>query len=181
MGRYYSVQTGKEGKFWFAVQPSDDPRTVYHMGEIEPDDEWDEESGYSDSYTDYESADAEKIKKHLDDDSYTDYESADAEKIKKHLDEQYDILGVPKEERKYKCENEGHYVWEDLAKYYLTEKEPPKDAMGHMACGYYMGDDKPTMYPISSEKELAASRVQLGLVIYNTILTEGICMLNAEN
>ena len=161
MGRYYSVQTGKEGKFWFAVQPSDDPRTVYHMGEIEPDDEWDEESGYSDSYT--------------------DYESADAEKIKKHLDEQYDILGVPKEERKYKCENEGHYVWEDLAKYYLTEKEPPKDAMGHMACGYYMGDDKPTMYPISSEKELAASRVQLGLVIYNTILTEGICMLNAEN
>ena len=64
MGRYYSTQTGKEGKFWFAVQPSDDPRTVYHMGEIEPDDEWDEESGYSDSYTDYESADAEKIKKH---------------------------------------------------------------------------------------------------------------------
>ena len=163
MGRYYSVQTGKEGKFWFAVQPSDDPRTVYHMGEIEiePDDEWDEESGYSDSYT--------------------DYESADAEKIKKHLDEQYDILGVPKEERKYKCENEGHYVWEDLAKYYLTEKEPPKDASGHVACGYYMGEDKPTMYPISSEKELAASRVQLGLVIYNTILTEGICMLNAEN
>ncbi len=161
MGRYYSTQTGKEGKFWFAVQPSDDPRTVYHMGEIEPDDEWDEESEYSDTYT--------------------DYESADAEKIKKHLDEQYDILGVPKEERKYKCENEGKYVWEDLAKYYLTEKEPPKDAMGHMVCGYYMGENEPTMYPISSEKELAASRVQLGLVIYNTILTEGICMLNAEN
>lgn len=161
MGRYYSTQTGKEGKFWFAVQPSDDPATIYHMDEIEPDDEWDEESGYSDTYT--------------------DYESSDAEKIKEYLDEQYDILGVPKEERKYKCENEGEYVWEDLAKYYLTEKEPPKDAMGHRACGYYMGDDKPTMYPISSEKELAASRVQLGLVIYNTILTEGICMLNAEN
>ena len=160
MGRYYNTQTGKEGKFWFAVQPSDDPRTVYHMGEVEPDDEWDEESGYSETYT--------------------DYESADAEKIKKHLDEQYDILGVPKEERKYKCENEGEYVWEDLAKYYLTEKQT-KDAMGHTACGYYMGEDKPTMYPISSEKELAASRVQLGLVIYNTILTEGICMLNAEN
>ena len=160
MGRYYSVQTGKEGKFWFAVQPSDDPKTVYHMGEIEPDDEWDEESGYSDTYT--------------------DYESADAKKIKKHLDEQYDILGVPKEERKYKCEDEGHYVWHDLAKYYLTEQEPPKDE-AYKVCGYYMGDDKPTMYPISSEKELAASRVQLGLVIYNTILTEGVCMLNAEN
>ena len=160
MGRYYQTQTGKEGKFWFAVQPSDDPRTVYHMGEIEPDDEWDEESGYSDTYT--------------------DYESADAEKIKKHLDEQYDILDVPKKERKYKCENEGKYVWGDLAKYYLTEKEPPKDE-AYKVIGYYMGEDKPTMYPISSEKELAASRVQLGLVIYNTILTEGICMLNAEN
>lgn len=157
MGRYYSVQTGKEGKFWFAVQPSDDPRTIYHMDDVS---EYDEEEDYE---------------------SYSDYESSDAEKIKKHLDEQYDILGVPKEERKYECEKEGEYVWEDLAKYYLTEKEPPKDASGHVACGYYMGEDKPTMYPISSEKELAASRVQLGLVIYNTILTEGICMLNAEN
>lgn len=130
------------------------------MGEIEPDDEWDEESEYSESYT--------------------DYESADAEKIKRHLDEQYDILGVPKEERKYKLEDEGEYVWHDLVKYFLTEQEPPKDE-AYKVVGYYMGEDKPTMYPISSEKELAASRVQLGLVIYNTILTEGICMLNAEN
>lgn len=160
MSRYYSTQTGKEGKFWFAVQPSDDPRTVFHMSEVEPDDEWDEESEYSETYT--------------------DYESDNADEIKDHLDEQYDILGVPREERKYKCENEGEYVWEDLAKYYLTEKEPPKDE-AYKVCGYYMGEDKPTMFPISSEKELAASRVQLGLVIYNTILTEGICMLNAEN
>lgn len=160
MGRYYNTQTGKEGKFWFAVQPSDDPKTIYHMDEIEPDEEWDEESGYSQSYA--------------------DYESDDAESIKKHLDEQYDILGVPKEERKYECEKEGEYVWEDLAKYYLTEQEPPKDASGHVACGYYMGEDKPTMYPISHAKELAASRVQLGLVIYNTILTEGECLLTAE-
>lgn len=143
------------------MQPSDDPATVYHMDEVEPDDEWDEESGYSEVYS--------------------DYESSDAESIKKHLDEQYDILGVPKEERKYECKEEGKYVWEDLVKYYLTEQEPPKDASGHVACGYYMGDDKPTMYPISREKELAASRVQLGLVIYNTILTEGECLLTAEN
>lgn len=160
MGRYYNTQTGKEGKFWFAVQPSDDPKTIYHMDEIEPDDEWNEESGYSENYA--------------------DFESDDAESIKKHLDEQYDILGVPKDERKYECEKEGEYVWEDLAKYYLTEQEPPKDAMGHSACGYYMGEGKPTMYPISKDKELAASRVQLGLVIYNTILTEGECLLTAE-
>ena len=157
MGRYYNTQTGKEGKFWFAVQPSDDPRTIYHMDDVS---EYDEEEDYE---------------------SYSDYESSDAESIKKHLDEQYDILGVPKEERKYKCEDEGEYVWETLAKYYLTEKEPPEDASGHVACGYYMGEGKPTMYPISHAKELAASRVQLGLVIYNTILTEGECLLTAEN
>lgn len=156
MGRYYNTQTGKEGKFWFAVQPSDDPRTIYHMDDVS---EYDEEEDYE---------------------SYSDYESSDAEKIKKHLDEQYDILGVPKEERKYECEKEGEYVWEDLAKYYLTEKEPPKDE-AYKVCGYYMGEDKPTMYPISKDKELAASRVQLGLVIYNTILTEGECLLTAEN
>lgn len=139
------------------MQPSDDPATVYHMDDVS---EYDEEEDYE---------------------SYSDYESSDAEKIKKHLDEQYDILGVPKEERKYECKEEGKYVWEDLAKYYLTEQEPPEDAMGHRACGYYMGEGEPTMYPISREKELAASRVQLGLVIYNTILTEGECLLTAEN
>ena len=159
MGRYYSTQTGKEGKFWFAVQPSDDPKTIYHMDEIEPDDEWDEESGYSESYA--------------------DYESDDAKSIKKHLDEQYDILGVPKEERKYECDNEVDYVWETLAKYYLTEQKPA-EGEGHKVMGYYMGEDKPTLYPFDSDKELAASRVQLGLIIYNTILKEGICMLNAE-
>lgn len=159
MGRYYNTQTGKEGKFWFAVQPSDDPKTIYHMDEVEPDEEWDEESGYGESYT--------------------DYESDDAESIKKHLDEQYDILGVPKDERKYKLDDEGHYVWHDLVKYFLTE-EQTKDNDGNENIGYHMGNDKPAMFPITKEKELAASRVQLGLVIYNTILTEGECLLTAE-
>ena len=153
MGRYYSTQTGKEGKFWFAVQPSDDPKTVYRMGEIAQDRE---------------------------DESYTDYESVDAEGIKKRLDGQYDILGVPKEERKYECDNEGAYVWDTLCKYYLTEQEPPKDK-AYEIIGYYMGEDRPTMYPIDKDKELAASRVQLGLVIYNTIISEGVCLLTAEN
>ena len=110
---------------------------------------------------------------------YQDYECSDAERIKKHLDEQYDILGVPQKERKYKVEDEGHYVWHDLVKYYLTE-EQTKDERGYPNIGYSMGDDRPTMYPINKEKELAASRVQLGLVIYNTILKEGYCMITAE-
>lgn len=157
MGRYYSDQTGKEGKFWFAVQPSNDPATIYHMDDVS---EYDGEEDYE---------------------LYSDYESSNAEKIKEHLDEQYDILGVPKEERKYECENEGEYVWEDLAKYYLTEQEPPKDESGNRACGYYMGEDKPTMYPINKAKELAASRVALGLFIYNSIKENGSCFMTAEN
>ena len=160
MGRMYYDQTGNEGKFWFAVQPSDDPKTIYGMGEVEPDDEGDEDSGYGETYI--------------------DYESSNDEYVKKQLDKQYDILGVPKEERKYECDDGNAYVWDDLAKYFLTEQEPQEDATGYSACGYHMGDDKPTMYPISSEKELAASRVVLGLFIYNSIKNNGSCFMTAE-
>lgn len=161
MGRYYREQTGKEGKFWFAVQPSDDPKTIYGMSEVEPDADWDEDE--ADGYGE----------------SYIDYESSNDEYVKKQLDKQYDILGVPKDKRKYECEDENAYVWEDLAKYYLTEQEPPEDE-AYKVVGYYMGKDEPTMYPISSEKELAASRVQLGLVIYNSIKKDGSCFLTAD-
>lgn len=162
MGRMYYDQTGNQGKFWFAVQPSDDPKTIYGMGEVEPDADWDEEE--ADGYGE----------------SYIDYESSDDEYVKKQLDIQYDILGVPKEERKYECDDDNAYVWDDLAKYFLTEQEPQEDESGYRACGYYMGDNEPTMYPISKEKELAASRVQLGLVIYNAIKKDGSCLLTAD-
>lgn len=162
MGRWYHDQTGKDGKFWFAVQPSDDPKTIYGMSEVEPDDDWDEEE--NDGYGE----------------SYIDYESSNDEYVKKQLDKQYDILGVPEEERKYECDDENAYVWDDLAKYFLTEQEPQEDATGDKACGYFMGEGEPTMYPISSEKELAASRVVLGLFIYNSIKKDGSCFLTAE-
>lgn len=162
MGRMYYDQTGNQGKFWFAVQPSDDPKTIYGMSEVEPDADWDEEE--ADGYGE----------------SYIDYESSDDEYVKKQLDIQYDILGVPKEERKYECDDDNAYVWDDLAKYFLTEQEPQEDESGYRACGYHMGDDKPTMYPISSEKELAASRVVLGLFIYNSIKNNGSCFMTAD-
>lgn len=162
MGRMYYDQTGNQGKFWFAVQPSDDPKTIYGMGEVEPNADWDEEE--ADGYGE----------------NYIDYESSDDEYVKKQLDIQYDILGVPKEERKYECDDDNAYVWDDLAKYFLTEQEPQEDESGYRACGYYMGDNEPTMYPISKEKELAASRVQLGLVIYNAIKKDGSCLLTAD-
>lgn len=161
MGRYYYDQTGNQGKFWFAVQPSDDPKTIYGMSEVEPDDDWDEDE--ADGYGE----------------NYIDYESSNDERVKKQLDKQYDILGVPKDERKYECDDGNAYVWDDLAKYFLTEQEPPEDE-AYKVCGYHMGDDKPTMYPISSEKELAASRVVLGLFIYNSIKNNGSCFMTAE-
>ena len=71
-------------------------------------------------------------------------------------------------------------LWDDLAKYFLTEQEPQEDATGHKSCGYFMGEGEPTMYPISSEKELAASRVVLGLFIYNSIKNNGSCFMTAE-
>lgn len=161
MGRYYYCNSGREGKFWFAVQPSTDPKDIYGMNEIPAEDcDFDEDDdGYGECYV--------------------DYEAYDGERIKKRLDKQYDILGVPKEERKYELEDVGKYVWNDLVKYFLTEEQTKRED-GQDTIGYAMGDDKPTMYPISKEKELAASRVQLGLVIYNTILTEGECLLTAE-
>lgn len=160
MGRYYHDQTGNEGKFWFAVQPSDDPKTIYGMSEVEPDDDGGEDEGYGESYI--------------------DYDSSDDEYVKKQLDIQYDILGVPKDERKYECDDENTYVWEDLAKYYLTEQQPQEDESGYRVSGYFMGEGEPTMYPISKEKELAASRVQLGLFIYNSIKNNGSCFMTAE-
>lgn len=162
MGRYYYTDTGKEGKFWFAVQPSDDPKTIYGMGEMPPDD-YEEDESYGEAYT--------------------DYESSDDEYVKKQLDKQYDILGVPKDERKYEMDYNdiGTYVWDTLRKYYLTTEEPKPDAQGHTECGYHMGDNEPTHYPISKEKELAASRVDLGLIIYNEIKKNGSCFMTAEN
>lgn len=163
MGRYYYTDTGKEGKFWFAVQPSTDPHDIFGMDETEPEDiEEEEEENYRECYKDY----------WTDDDEY----------VRKKLDEQYDLLGVPKDERKYEMDYNdiGTYVWDTLRKYYLTTEEPKPDAQGHTECGYHMGDNEPTHYPISKEKELAASRVDLGLIIYNEIKQLGYCGMNAE-
>lgn len=159
MGRYYFCNSGREGKFWFAVQPSTDPKDIYGMNEIPADDmEYEEDNGYGECFV--------------------DYEAYDAERIKKRLDKQYDILGVPQEERKYEMEDVGDYVWHTLQKYYLTEKQT-KDNDGNINIGYAMGDDS-TLYPISKEKELAASRVQLGLNIYNEIKQLGYCSMTAD-
>ena len=152
MGRYYTSGSGKfDGKFWFGVQPSDDPETVYGMRETESDDV-----------------------------SYSDYESDDKAKVRRVLNKQFDILGVPKDKRVYKFNDDnevGCYVWDELRNYYMTEnKEEGVDRP------YYAGEGKPSIYPKSHELELAAARVQLGLNILNEMRCneDGNAWINAE-
>ena len=156
MGRYYtSNNSGEQGKFWFGVQSSSDVEDVYGMTMVEPpmDEDWD---GYGEWWADYDTDDTQYV---ID-----------------QLNKQYDILGVPQEERIYEYEEDklGDYIWNTLAKYFMTDVQIGK------AIGYAMGEGKPTMYPISKEKELAASRVDLGLFILNDIKHYGVSSINAE-
>ena len=157
MGRYYHNQDGNEGKFWFAVQPSDDPATVF--GGMDVTDKSDED-GF--------------------DEGYTDYDIDDAEYVKKKLNEQYDILGVPEDKRRFDMpiDKRGKYIWEELFDYIFSHEKP--DGFDGIPYGDYKDGEHRTYYALSKEKELAASRLDLGLFIYNTIKRDGICSMTAE-
>lgn len=96
MGRYYECASGKfGGKFWFGVQPSDDPETVFGMREVD-----------------------------TDGNSYSDYETDEMDKVRREIHKQFDILKVPKEKRELKFLSRGEigtYVWDELQDYYMTE------------------------------------------------------------
>lgn len=152
MGRFYTNQVGEQGKFWVAVQPSNDPKVVYGMDEVKSDNQEDE--GFIDYWTD-------------------DYDF-----VKLKLDQQYNKLKVPNENRKYDFDDTdemGDYVWDYIMQFAFT-KEKPNDSR---IIGTYFGKND-TRYPISKELELAASRVDLGLFILHTIKKCGECFLNAE-
>lgn len=157
MGRYYQNQFGEEGKFWFAVQPSDDPETVF--GATDVTDESDED-GF--------------------DESYADYDIDDGDFVRKKLDEQYDILGVPQDERRYNvsADKRSSYLWDDLFKYFLTYEKP--EGFDGIPYGDFKDGEHITYYALSKEKELAASRISLGLFILSTINRDGYCSLTAE-
>lgn len=151
MGRYYTTASGNyDGKFWFGVQPSDDPETVFGLRETD-----------------------------TDGDSYADYEGSDKAKVRRKLHKLFDILEVPREKRMFKFDNGdqvGTYVWDELRDYYLTAN---KNEVYDTDNAWAMGEGK-TMYARSREKELAASRIQLGLNILNEMRTKGVCWINAE-
>lgn len=158
MGRYYhSNKTGDEGKFWFAVQPSLDVVAVYGMEYEEPPKDMENEE--EEDWEDYGV-------------SWADYYTNDTQYVLDQLNKQYDILGVPQEERKYTCYDVNYYIFHTIKKYFLTKEDNGK-------MGYSMGDE-PTEYPISKEKELAMSRVNLGLFILNDLEQFGECSLNVE-
>lgn len=71
MGRYFSTNTGRGGKFGFACQNSTDPKDYFEMEEQEP----------------------TEITYYADD--------SDVDSIKKKLDKLYDEASVPQEERIY--------------------------------------------------------------------------------
>lgn len=154
MGRYYHNQFGEEGKFWFGVQPSDDPATVF--GATYVTDESDED-GFDEDYKDYD----------IDDDEY----------VAKKLNEQYDILGVPTEKRRFDVplDKRGSYIWDELFDYIFTYEKPEKyDGIPY---GDFKDGEHITYYALSKEIELAASRISLGLFILDTIRRAGVCSM----
>ena len=156
MGRYYHNQDGEEGKFWFGVQPSDDPVTVFGGTDVtDTDDE------------DY-------------DEDYADFDIDDEEYVAKKLNEQYDILGVPTEKRRFDVDvdKRSDYIWNELFDYIFSYEKPEKyDGIPY---GDFKDGKHITYYALSREKELAASRVSLGLFILGTIKRHGSCFMTAN-
>lgn len=150
MGRYISSANGDfDGKFWFGVQPSEDCEDIYGFSITEPDDNDDYEPTYADAWQD------------------------DGERVRKALDEQFELAKIPKDKRRYDFDSTteiGSYVWDELGDYFLQDTPAkPNDT------GYYMGDDRPTLYPKSDWQCLAMSRVELGLMALNDIRKHGEC------
>ena len=156
MGRYYSG-ANFDGKFWFGVQPSDDPGTVFKMDETPP------------SQIEY----------------YLDGSGENIAMVEEILDEQFDILKVPKEERLYEMTSDevDKYV-EKISKRYLFRDRNPGDPSDKNRTTYWCEADDKKKYPHgmvadTRAKELATARIDLGLKIL-TDLRQGECYLNAE-
>lgn len=154
MGRYYQTDHGREGKFMFGVQPSDDPQ-VMGMHEQDP------TSVYYYADTD------------------------DEETIKASLDAQYDILGVPKEERIYYCKDAKEaYEYEKRVledKVWVSVADDDKETLEKYKDEVKWASDKEgyTNFEIKGHA-LVLARIRLGLDILSDIKDEGFCSLEAE-
>lgn len=155
MGRYYDTDGGRQGKFMFGVQPSDDPGYM-GMHEQEP----------------------TTVEYYADED--------DVEKITKKLDEQYDIIGIPKNERLYYCKD-----WQEMDKYerevlhdkifitvYAKDETAIKAHGGETRWASGKGNDY-VDFEIKG-MPIVLARIRLGLDILSDIKDNGFCALNAE-
>jgi hypothetical protein len=158
MGRYYSTETGRDGKFGFGSQPSTDPGDFFEMEEQEPN----------------------EITYMLDKDNY--------DMVKEKVDGLYDKLKVPAEERIYylKKEREKEDKLGDLLEKYAYKKVNNAEVKrynkidGFEHKTYYNEEKNKTFIDVFEGAGLCCSRVRLGLVILSDLQDDGFCELRAE-
>lgn len=157
MGRYYSTETGRDGKFGFGSQPSTDPGDFFEMDEQEP----------------------SEITYTLDKNSY--------DMVKEKVDGLYDKLKVPAEERIYylKKERREDELYDLLEKYAYkkvnraeVKRYNKRDGFEHAT--YYNEEKHKTFIDVFEGAGLCCSRVRLGLVILSDLKDDGFCELRAE-
>lgn len=151
MGRYYHTNRF-EGKFGFGVQPSDDPE-IFGMEEQAP------------SSINY----------------YLDGDDENIKKVAEKLDEQYDILGIPSEERIYLLEKGDRGELDKLYDKFYSKlfREYDKKIDGEKI-PYHSEIYKNEAVEVRDGIELAWCRIWLGTRIYTELIEEGYCDLEAE-
>lgn len=151
MGRYYHTNRF-EGKFGFAVQPSDDP-ALFGMEEQEP------------SVVNY----------------YLDGSEENIKNVAKTLDEQYEYLRIPDEERIYLLEDGKDDALDKLYSKYFKKlfraynKETDVNIIPFHSEVFPEG-----AVEVFGGVELAWCRIWLGTKIYTELVEDGYCDLEAE-
>lgn len=150
MGRYYNTDNGREGKFMFGVQSSDDPE---YLGMHE------ENPSYINYYADTQ--DVPEIKKKLDE----QYDLLDVPKDKR-------IYYCKDYKEMDKFEDEFLHC-----KVFVTVKDGDERYKGQV--GWYNGKEGYTDYEIPG-KAICLARIRLALNILSDIKDTGSCSLEAE-
>ena len=156
MGRYYTSETGRSGKFALGKQPSADPGNFFGMEEMQPN----------------------EIIYALEKDKY--------DMVKKKVDGLYVQLKVPKEERIYYLKKDDEEKLLDLFDKYAYKKVNNAeikrynkiDGFEHQT--YYCEDKNKTVIDAFEDAGLYCSRVRLGLVILSDLQDDDYCELRAE-
>ena len=160
MGRYYDTSTGRNGKFMFAVQNSDDPE---YMG-----------MGEDPTYIHYYASDQDKdkITKRLDE----QYDILGIDKknrlydMPRKDDGSDDFEAYDKWEEKYLHDK----VWKYVKHSEQSDEDKKKITWSSNKGSEYVGIE------IESGRCLALARIRLAIKILSDINDEGYCSLDAE-